>query len=294
MNETILIGGAVMILVYLLAGIRIVRPTHKIIIETLGKYQTTREAGFSFVFAGIQTTRCINITETMVDIQPQTVITKDNLNAVVDAVVYYKISDVKKSIYNVDDHSVQLSSLARTTLRAVIGKMTFTEANEERDRINQQVEIILDKETDSYGVDVLRVEIQKIEAPGSVQEAMNEVVKAERIKLASKDKAEAVKIEASGEKEATIQRAEGQKKSTVLKAEGDSKSIELVAKANAERIKLENEALRKYFKDEAVTHKQLEVTQKSLSKGSKYIVDTDKPINLVLSEMSGVTPVKTK
>ena len=107
----------------------------------------------------------VNITELMVDVEPQTVITRDKLNAIVDAVVYYKIMDVKKSVYNVDDHRAQLTSLARTTLRAVIGKMTLTEANENRDDINMKVEKVLDKETDSYGVEVLRVEIQKIEPP---------------------------------------------------------------------------------------------------------------------------------
>jgi regulator of protease activity HflC (stomatin/prohibitin superfamily) len=172
--------------------------------------------------------RKVNITERMVDIQPQTVITKDKLNAIVDAIVYYQIKDVKKSEYNVDNHRKQLSSLARTTLRAVMGKMTLTEANENRDDINQRIEKVLDKETDSYGVEVLRVEIQKIEPPHDVQVSMNQVVKAEQEKIAAINFANATETRADGERRAEIKKAEGVRFTRVDPAFNDNKNQEAI------------------------------------------------------------------
>jgi len=163
-----------------LTGFKTVRPTERGIIERFGKFRRLKEAGLTWIIPNIDKMYKVNITEQMVDVLPQMVITKDKLNAEVDAVVYYQIIDVKASMYNVDDHKSQLTSLARTTLRAVIGNMTLTDANEKRGDINERVEKVLDKETKSYGVEVLRVEIQKIEPPADVQDAMNKVVKQNR------------------------------------------------------------------------------------------------------------------
>lgn len=265
------------------AGIRIVRPTHRMLIETLGKYTSTKEAGFSWVVPLIQSGRYVNVTEQMADTEKQTVITKDNLNAVVDAVVYYKVKDVKASQYNVDDHTIQLSSLARTTLRAVIGKMTFTEANENRDVINDKIGIVLNKETKNYGVDVLRVELQKIEAPADVQESMNAVVKAEREKIASKDVANALEIEADGIKRAEIQKADGFKQARVLEAEG-----------KAQAIKLENESAHKYFIGNAQVLKKLETTVDALKNNSKIVVPTNTELINVIGDLAGTPIIRNK
>lgn len=258
---------AIILLVAIVAivasGVRIVRPTQKMLIETFGKYTKTAEPGLNIIIPIVQRGIYANITEQMVDVRPQTVITKDKLNAVVDAVVYYKIKDAKKAAYNVDNHKIQLTSLARTTLRSVIGKMTLTEANENRDTINQDVETVLDKETDSYGVEVLRVEIQKIEPPRDVQDAMNEVVKAEQLKIASKDRALAKEIEADGLKKAYIKEAEGKRQFAILEAEGKAKSFDLIEKS---------------FKGKAQLLKKLEVTENSLKDNSKVII-TDKGIS---------------
>jgi len=250
-----LVLGILILLVAL--GIRIVRPTHVMLIETLGKYKKTAKQGFNWIIPLIQSGLYVNITEQMVDVEPQTVITRDNLNAVVDAVVYYKIKDAQKSQYNVDDHESQLTSLARTTLRAVIGKMSFAEANEERDEINLKVEKVLDKETDSYGVEVLRVEIQKIEAPEEVQVAMNDVVIAERKKIAATDFASATEIQADGKKRASIKEAEGEKQASILRAEGSAKAFRLVDES---------------FKGGAKQLKELEVIQNSLENNSKVVL----------------------
>ncbi len=262
--------------IFAFGGIRIVRPTHKALIETLGRFSRIQEQGFTWIIPIIQKSYYVNTTEQMVDVQPQTVITKDNLNAVVDAVVYYQIRDVKSSVYNVDDNRVQLTSLARTTLRAVIGQMAFSDANENRDKINREIELILDKETKSYGVDVLRVEIQKIEAPQHVQEAMNDVVIAERKKIAAKDFANAVEIEADGKKRASIREAEGQKEAEILKAEGQAKAFEMINKS---------------FVQNAQLLKQLEVLQASLENNTKIVL-TEKGISPSL--IMDAIPIKMK
>ncbi|MBD3202739.1 SPFH/Band 7/PHB domain protein [Candidatus Woesearchaeota archaeon] len=185
----------------------------------------------------------------------------DWLNAIVDALLYYQIRDVKKSIYNVNDHRSQLTSLARTTFWDVIEKMTLTQANENRDEINTKVETVLDKETDSYGVEVLRVEIQKIPPPKDVQEAMNKVVKAEQEKTAAQD------LETAFE----------------TKADGEAKAIKLV-----------NEAADKYFKGNAQILKKLETVEKSLRNNSKIVVSSDSELVNVVRNLSGVVPVEKK
>lgn len=287
-NTIITIIAALFIFFY---GIKIVRPTERGVIERLGKYVRTADQGFNWIIPIIHRMTKVNITEQMVDVEPQTVITKDKLNAIVDAVVYYQIKDVEKSIYNVDHHELQLTSLTRTTLRSVVGKMTLTEANENRDDINSKVEAILDKETKSYGVEVLRVEIQKIEPPQDVQDAMNNVVKAEQEKIAATDLANAKEIIADGDRRSEIKKAEGVKQGLILKAEGEANAIIKVADAKAKEIQVVNDAINKHFKGEAQIYKKLETTAQSLENGSKFVIDSKSNLVNVMSDMAGVTPV---
>jgi len=270
------------------SSLRVVRPIEVGLIERFGKYIRTGTQGLNFVIPLVDHMTRVNMTERMVDVEPQMVITQDKLNAEVDAVVYYKIKDPKASQYNVNNHKRQLTSLARTTLRAVIGKMTLTQANEERDKINEKVETILDKETDSYGVEVLRVEIQKIQPPSDVQESMNKVVKAEQEKIAALDMAKAVETKADGVKKAAIKEAEGIKESLILEATGRAESIKKVASANAEKIKVINSSIRLHFKDKAIDYKKLETAQEALKNGTKYVIDSKSNIMNVMSEAAGV------
>jgi len=257
--------------VAIFTGIRIVRPTHKILIETFGKYSKTGEQGLNWIIPVVQASKYVNITEQMVDIPEQTVQTADKLNTIVDAVVYYKIKDAKASQYNVDDHEIQLTSLARTTLRAVMGKLTLTQCIQERNEINKSVEEVLEKETNSYGVTVLRVEVQRIEPPKDVQNAMNEVVKAEQKKIAANDTATALETEADGMRRASIKKAEGSRQASILEAEGKAKAFKLI-----------NES----FKGNAQLLKKFEVTETSLKDNSKIIL-TEKGINpqLIIGEL---------
>jgi len=278
------------VIIIFFSGFRTVRPIEKGIIERFGKYLRTKEAGLTWIIPSFDKMYKVNITEQMVDIPPQMVITKDKLNAEVDAVVYYQIKDVKASIYNVDDHRKQLASLARTTLRAVIGNMTLTDANEKRSDINDRMETVLDKETKSYGVEVLRVEIQKIEPPTDVQESMNKVVKAEQEKIAAMDMATATETKADGERRAEIKKAEGVKQGLILSAEGKAEGIRVVANAEAGKIKVVNEAAQKYFVGNAQILRKLEATEAALKDNSKFLVDTNK-VQTIVSDAAGVTPV---
>lgn len=282
------------VIIFLLTGIRIVRPTQRALIERLGRFKGEVEAGFQWIIPVIDKMIKVNITEQMIDVPSQTVITKDKLNADVDAIVYYQVKDVKASVYNVDNHAHQLSSLARTTLRAVIGKMTLTQANENRDEINAAVEAVLIKETKSYGVEVLRVEIQTIDPPQDVQNSMNEVVKAEQVKIASKDLANAKEIEADGFKRAAVKKAEGMKQAAILEAQGQADAIVAVATAKAKEIETVNKSIIANFKDKAITYKQLETAEKSLENNTKIIVDSKSDLVNVISDSVGVVPIKEK
>ena len=277
MNIIFLIVLLVVILFFL--GIKILRPVEVGVVEFLGSYQRTAGAGFNWIVPFITKIYRINITERRVDIDPQSIITKDKLNAVVDGVVYYKVEDAQKAIYNVNSFATSVPSLAKTTLRAVIGKMTLTEANENRDQINEEVEKILSKEVTKWGIDVVRVELQRIEPPDDVQEAMNQVVKAENEKIAALDLATAIETKADGERRAEIK-----------KAEGIAAAIRLKADADGDAIKTVNVAAEEFFVGNAQVLKKLETVEAALKNNSKIIVPNDVDLVNVISDLAG-TPI---
>ncbi len=264
-------------------GIKIIRPIEVGVVEFLGKYSKTASAGFNWINPVFQRMFIVNITERRVDIDPQSIITKDKLNAEVDGVVYYKVIDAQKAIYNVNNFEESVPSLAKTTLRAVIGKMTLTEANENRDLINSEVEKILELEVHKWGINVVRVELQRIEPPADVQIAMNQVVKAENEKIAALDLAHAIETKADGERRAEIK-----------KAEGIAAAIKLKAEADAEAIKIVNEAAEKYFVGNAQLLKKFETVSEALRDNSKIIVPSDSDLVNVIGDLAGVTVPITK
>lgn len=264
-------------------GIKIIRPIEVGVVEFLGKYSKTASAGLHWINPVSKRIFIVNITERRVDIDPQSIITKDKLNAEVDGVVYYKVVDAQKAIYNVNDFEASVPSLAKTTLRAVIGKMTLTEANENRDKINSEVEKILELEVHKWGINVVRVELQRIEPPADVQIAMNQVVKAENEKIAALDLAHAIETKADGERRAEIK-----------KAEGIAAAIKLKAEADAEAIKIVNEAAEKYFVGNAQLLKKLETVSEALRDNSKIIVPSDSDLVNVIGDLAGVTVPITK
>ena len=264
----IFIALIVVAVLALFSGIRIVRPTEKAVIETMGKYSRISNAGFNWIIPILQRMIIVNTTEKMAKIEPQEVITKDNLNAKVDLVVYYKVkpseSDIKASLYNVNNFEYQIITLARTTARNVIGGMPFRDVNSKRKELNVKLAEVLEEETTNWGVEIVRVELMEINPPSDVQETMNKVIKAENEKDAAIDFATARETEADGIKRANIKEAEGIAQGRVI-----------VAAAKAEAIKLVNESAQKYFKGEAKALKQLEVTETVMKDNAKIVLGGD-------------------
>ena len=268
-----------------LMGIRIVRPTHRGLIERLGKYSRFASPGFNWVMPVIETLYQINVTEQMVDAEPQEIITNDNLNARVDAQVYFKVKadedSVKNSIYSVNNYQWQIVNLARTTLRNIIGTLTLKSANSERGKINSELHKTLMEETSSWGIEIVRTELKEIDPPKDVQETMNKVVKAENEKIAAVDFATATETAADGQKRAEIKKAEGVKQARILQAEGEAEAIRLV-----------NEAAEKYFVGNAQVLRKLEAVEHALSQNAKIVVPSNTELINVVGEMAGVLPVR--
>lgn len=283
MNALIVVAVSFVTLLFF-AGIRIVRPTHRGLIERLGKYNRFANPGFSWIIPVIERMYQVNITEQMVDAEPQEIITNDNLNARVDAQVYFKVKDdeesVKNSQYNVNRYQWQIVNLARTTLRNIIGTLTLKSANSERGKINADLHKTLMEETNSWGIDIVRTELKEIDPPKDVQETMNKVVKAENEKIAAIDFATARETVADGEKRAKIKEAEGIKQSRILQAEGE-----------AEAIKLVNEAADRYFTGNAQLLRKLEAMESALSKNAKIVVPAGSELVNMIGDMAGVVPV---
>jgi regulator of protease activity HflC (stomatin/prohibitin superfamily) len=280
----VLIG---LVVIIFFAGIRIVRPTSRGLIETLGKYTNYAEPGFHWVIPIIQKLYIVNITEQMFNAEPQTIITNDNLNATVDAQVYFRVKcdeeNVKNSIYNVNNYKYQIINLARTTLRNIIGTLTLKSANSERSKINAELLKTLKEETEKWGIDIVRTELREIDPPKDVQETMNKVVKAENEKIAAVDYATAAETQADGVKRAEIKKAEGIKQSKILQAEGDAQAIKLV-----------NEAANTYFIGNAQLLRRLEALETSLRNNAKIVVPSGTELINVIGEMSGVLPLGRK
>lgn len=281
-------AGITSFVLFVLCGIKIVRPTHRGVIERMGKYKSFAESGFHWIIPLIDRMYQVNITEQMVDAEPQEIITNDNLNARVDAQVYFRVrpdeDSVKASQYNVYDFEYQIVSLARTTLRNIIGTLTLKSANSERDKINTELMKTLKGETGNWGIDVVRTELKEIDPPKDVQETMNKVVKAENEKIAAKDYALAKETEADGTRMATIKEAAGVKEAKILGAQGQ-----------AEAIKLVNEAANRYFVGNAQLLKRLETVEESLKHNTKIVVPTGGELVNIISDMAGgIVPLRRK
>ncbi|MCZ6663069.1 MAG: SPFH/Band 7/PHB domain protein [Actinobacteria bacterium] len=225
--EAVIILFAVLALVLIViaaAGFKIVRPFQKGLVEFLGKYQGTVDSGLRWVLPFVKRLTKIDMREQVIDVPPQEVITEDNVVVTVDAVIYYEATDPVKLAYNVGNFILAITKLAQTNLRNVIGDLDLDEALTSRDIINTKLRTILDDATDKWGVRVVRVEIQRIEPPVDVTEAMHRQMKAERDRRANV-------TEAEGEKRATILTAEGLRERQILEATGQAEAIKRVADA---------------------------------------------------------------
>lgn len=278
---------AIFLIIVFFFGIRIVRPTQRGLIERLGKYNRFANPGFHWVIPFIEKIYLVNVTEQMVDAEPQEIITFDNLNAKVDAQVYFKVkadeTSVKNCQYNVNNYQYQIVNLARTTLRNIIGTLTLKSANSERGKINDELHKTLMHETADWGIEIVRTELKEIDPPKDVQETMNKVVKAENEKVAAVDFATARETEADGARRAEIKKAEGIKQAKILSAEGEAAAIRLV-----------NEAAQQYFVGNAQLLRRLEVVEKSLVNNSKIVIPANMELINVISDMAGIVPIPKK
>ena len=227
----IVIGVA--LLLYAGNAIKIVRQYEKGLVECFGRYDRMVDPGLRIIIPFIEKIVRVDMREQVVDVPPQEVITKDNVVVTVDAVVYYQATDPVKLKYNVANFILAATKLAQTNLRNIVGEMQLDEALTSRDTINTQLRTVLDEATDVWGTRVVRVEIQRIDPPADVTEAMHRQMKAERVRRA-------VVTEAEGDKRSAILKAEGVKEARILEAEGQAQAIREVA--DAERFQKETVA----------------------------------------------------
>ncbi|QAV32510.1 Regulator of protease activity HflC, stomatin/prohibitin superfamily [Fervidobacterium changbaicum] len=230
----VLIAIAFLLLIIAATGIRIVRPYERGLIERLGKFKKEVKSGLHFIIPFFDRMIKVDMREHVIDVPPQEVITKDNVVVVVDAVIYYEVTDAFKSVYNVSNFEFATIKLAQTNLRNVIGELELDQTLTSRESINTKLRTVLDEATDKWGIRITRVEIKKIDPPKDIMEAMSKQMKAERTKRAAI-------LEAEGIRQSEILKAEGEKQAAILKAEGEAEAIKRVAEANKYRLIAEAE-----------------------------------------------------
>lgn len=258
--ELIIIGVILfIILMVLLSSIKVVNTGYLYVVERLGQFHRILEPGWHFIIPGVDfVRRRVSTKQQILDVPPQSVITKDNVKISVDNVIFYKMLNAKDAVYNIEDYKAGIVYSATTNVRNCLGSMSLDEILSGRDAINQKLLAIIDEVTDAYGVKVLSVEMKNIIPPAEIQEAMEKQMKAERDKRAmilqaegqrqsQIEKAEGEKqakiLSAEAEKQANIRRAEGLKESQLLEAEGKAKAIEQIAIAESEAIRKVNQAI---------------------------------------------------
>ena len=285
--------GAMLMLVLLLIALvslarsaRVVAQYEKGLVLRLGKYRTTVSSGLTFLVPVIEDMLKVDMRERVINVEPQKVITKDNVSVTVDAVIYYRISDPVKATFEVQNFGYAATTLAQTNLRNLIGDKSLDETLTARDTINANLRNVLDEATNTWGVKVTRVEVQKIDPPADITEAMSRQMKAERDKRANI-------LEAEGVKQAAILQSEGVRQSEILKAEGDAQAKILRATADAKAIELVSNAAEQFFKERAEVSKRLDVLNTVLAHQTKFIVPAGSDlVNVLGLDDKNVVPLK--
>jgi regulator of protease activity HflC (stomatin/prohibitin superfamily) len=247
------------LLILVASSIKIVNTGSVYVVERLGQFHKVLEPGWHFVIPFVDfVRRKVSTKQQILDIEPQDVITKDNVKINIDNVLFYKVMNAKDAVYNIESYRSGIVYSTITNMRNIVGDMTLDEVLSGRDMINLQLLKIVDEVTDVYGIKILSVEIKNIVPPAEIQQAMEKQMKAERSKRATILEAEGQKqseiaraegekqakiLTAEADKEANIRRAEGMRESQLLEAEGKAKAIEAIAVANAKAIELVNRAI---------------------------------------------------
>ncbi|MBI1796041.1 MAG: SPFH/Band 7/PHB domain protein [Candidatus Eisenbacteria bacterium] len=273
-------------LISLARAARVVAQYEKGLVLRLGRYRATVGSGLTFLVPVIEDLIKVDMRERVISVEPQKVITKDNVSVTVDAVIYYRIIDPVKSTFEVQNFGFAATTLAQTNLRNLIGDKSLDETLTARDLINANLRAVLDEATNTWGVKVTRVEVQKIDPPADITEAMSRQMKAERDKRANI-------LEAEGVKQAAILQSEGVRQSEILRAEGDAQAKVLRATADAKAIELVSNAAEQFFKDRAEVSKKLDVLNTVLAGQTKFIVPAGSDlVNVLGLDDRTVVPVK--
>lgn len=267
----ILVAIAILVIAFMAKGFKIVQQSETMVIERLGRYNRTLSSGINIIWPFIDQPRSIawrttrntingqlvtfktieriDLRETVYDFPSQNVITKDNVNVEINALLYFQIMDPVKSVYEIENLPNAIEKLTQTTLRNIIGELELDETLTSRDTINAKLRVILDEATNKWGVKINRVELQDINPPKEIKSAMEKQMRAERDRRAQVLEAEGNKqamiLEAQGKKESEINQAEGDKQSQILRAEAEAEAKIKVAQAEAESIRLITEAIDK-------------------------------------------------
>ncbi|MEY4461007.1 MAG: hypothetical protein RL429_996 [Bacteroidota bacterium] len=309
---------SLLVAVLLAKGIRIVKQSEAMIVERLGKYHRTLESGINVIIPVIDRPRQINwrytetgfngeiisifklqdridLRENVYDFPKQNVITKDNVVTEINALIYFQIVDPLKSVYEIGNLPNAIEKLTQTTLRNVVGEMDLDECLSSRDTINAKLRAILDDATNKWGVKVNRVELQDINPPLAIRDAMEKQMRAERNRRATILEAEGEKgsqiLTAEGQRESDIQRAEGQKQSAILEAEGQAQARIRVAEAEAEAIRLVSDAVKAYAGDPVqylIAQKYLETLNQMTSGNETKTVFLPYEATGVLGSLGGI------
>lgn len=295
MESSIVAVIVILVLAWIVLGksATVIQQSQKGIVERFGKYKETLDPGLKFVLPFLDSVVArVDMRETVLDIEPQSVITKDNVTVTVDAVIYYYVTEPRAVRYEVADFGVAISKLAQTNLRNLVGDMSLDESLTSRERINSALRLTLDEATDKWGVKVTRVEVKEISPPHDIFEAMSKQMKAEREKRAVILSAEAYRekqiLQAEGDKQNAILVAEGERQKSILVAEGDRQAAILRAEGQAKAIETVSSAADRFFVGNAQILKQLEVTQASLEKNTKIVVpDKSRLINVLNMPVGG-------
>ncbi len=238
---------AAVVIIILIANLKVVPQAYRYVIERLGEYNATWEAGLHFKLPFFdRVSKIVSLKEQVIDFPPQPVITKDNVTIQIDTVVYFEITDPKLYTYGVENPISAIENLSATTLRNIIGDMDLDHTLTSRDVINSKIRVILDEATDPWGIKVNRVELKNIIPPREIQDAMEKQMKAERERRARILDAEGEKtsaiLVAEGHKESAILKADAVRETKIREAQGEAEAIIAIQKAQAESIKLLNEA----------------------------------------------------
>ncbi|SHE68832.1 Regulator of protease activity HflC, stomatin/prohibitin superfamily [Caldanaerobius fijiensis DSM 17918] len=298
------------VLIVLLASIKIVTTGNVFIVERLGQFYKILEPGWHVIIPFLDYVRAkVSTKQQILDIEPQSVITKDNVKISVDNVIFFKVMNARDAIYNIEDYKSGIVYSTITNMRNIIGNMTLDEVLSGRDKINAELLKVVDQITDAYGIKILSVEIKNIIPPDEIRQAMEKQMKAERDKRAMILQAEGEKqsaiaraegekqakiLQAEAEKEANIRRAEGLKQSQILEAEGRASAIKAIAEAQAEAIALVNKAIIESGTNETVIAlKQIEALQEMAKNPANKLILPNEAIG-TLGSLSAIAEVLSK